>query len=105
MTTGQKVKLLRLSKGWTQEELAIKIGKKSKTTISHIEKDRDCPLPIILNLAKIFDTSPAYLMGWERDPAKKLYLYKSLDYISDEQFETLISYFEELKTNNAPPVV
>ena len=105
MTTGQKVKALRLSKGWTQEELALKIGKNSKTYISHIENDRDCPLPVIINLAKVFDTSPAYLIGWERDPVKKLYLYKSLDYITDEQFETLISYFEELRSKNEPPVV
>lgn len=96
MTTGQKVKALRLAKGWTQTELAQKLNI-TKTYISHIENDRDIPLPIIVKLAKIFETSPAYLMGWEKNPEQKHYLYKSVDELTDEQFDSLMNYFEGLK--------
>lgn len=97
MTTGQKVRLLRQRIGLTQEELANKIGYKSKTSIAHIEQGRDKSITILVKLAKVLETSPAYLMGWERDPQKKMYLFQSLDCLTDEQFDMLLSYFEDLK--------
>ena len=97
MTTGQKVRKLRNSLGLTQEELAHKLGYKSKASIAHIEQGRDKSITILVKLAKILETSPAYLMGWERDPDKKFYLYQSLDELTDEQFELLLKYFEEIK--------
>lgn len=100
MTTGQKIKALRLRNGLTQEQLAHKLGYKSKATINHIEKDRDRPISIIKNIAIILETSPAYLMGWQRDPEKIYYLFKNLDKIDDDQFEMLLSYFEELVNQN-----
>ena len=74
MTTGQKIRMIRKRLGITQEELAQRIGYKSKTSITHIEQDRDKSLDIIQNIAKVLDTSPAYLAGWELDPEKKRYL-------------------------------
>ena len=97
MTTGQKIKYLRQSLGLTQEELAHKLGYKSKSSIAHIEQDRDLPIDIIQRIAKILGTTGAYLMGWERDPEKKLYLFQCIDDITDEKFEMLLQYFEDLK--------
>lgn len=96
MTTGQKVKYLRQRLGLTQEELANKLGYKSKSSIAHIEQDRDLPIDIIQRIAKILGTTGAYLMGWERDPEKVDFLLKALDNITDEQFELLLSYVKEL---------
>ena len=96
MTTGQKIKYLRQSLGLTQEELAHKLGYKSKSSIAHIEQDRDLPIDIIQRIAKILGTTGAYLMGWERDPEKVDFLLKALDNITDEQFELLLSYVKEL---------
>ena len=42
-------------------------------------------------------TTPAYLMGWEKNPEQKHYLYRSVDNLSDEQFDSLMNYFEKLK--------
>ena len=69
----------------------------TKTYISHIENDRDVPISIVVKLAQIFDTPPAYLMGWEKNPEQKHYLYKALDDLTDEQFDSLMNYFEKLK--------
>lgn len=97
MTTGQKIRLIRKKLGMTQLELAQKIGYKSKTSITHIEQDRDKSLDIIQNIAKALNTSAPYLAGWTLDPEKKRYLFDNLDEITDEQFETLLSVFEKLK--------
>ena len=100
MTTGQKIKYLRQRLGLTQEELAHKLGYKSKSSIAHIEQDRDLPIDIIQRIAKILGTTGAYLMGWERDPKKVYFLIKDLDDITDEQFELLLSYLQNLKSSN-----
>lgn len=71
MTIGERVKILRTRKNMTQEELAEKLGYKSKSSVAHIENGRDIPRSMIVKLADILDTSPAYLMGWEDErPAR-----------------------------------
>ena len=68
MTIGSKIRTLREEKGLSQEELAQKMGYKSKTSIHKIEQDvTDLPLSKVNEFAKILGTSPAYLMGWEEE--------------------------------------
>ena len=67
MKIGDRVKLLREQKGMTQEELANQLGYKSKSSVTHIERGRDIPRSMVVKLADILDTTPAYLMGWEED--------------------------------------
>jgi transcriptional regulator with XRE-family HTH domain len=68
MTLGDRVKHLREKQGMTQEELAQKLGKKSKSTVAHIETgNRDIPRSMVVELAKILNVSPCYLMGWEEE--------------------------------------
>lgn len=65
---GQKIKQRRLSLGMTQEELAFKMGYKSKSTINKIELGiNDIPQSKIVQFAKVLQTSIAFLMGWEDD--------------------------------------
>ena len=60
-----KIKKLREEKGMSQEELANKLGYKSKTSIHKIEqKLTDLPLSKVVEFAKALHTTPAYLMGW-----------------------------------------
>ena len=70
MNIGDRVKLLREQKGMTQEELANQLGYKSKSSVTHIERGRDIPRSMVVKLADILDTTPAYLMGWEDEPEK-----------------------------------
>lgn len=67
MTLGNRVKLLREKMGMTQLELAQKLGYKSKSSVAHIENGRDIPRAMVVTLAKILDTTPSYLMGWDDD--------------------------------------
>lgn len=79
MLIGDRVRTLRKQKGMTQDELAKKLGYKSKTSIAHIENGRDIPRSMVVELAKALDTTPSYLMGWEddhREPEPQFYIYK-----------------------------
>lgn len=65
-TIGTKIKNRRKQLGWTQEELAIKMGYKSKSTINKIEQGiNDIPQSKITLFAEALNTTPAFLMGWE----------------------------------------
>lgn len=65
MTIGERVKAARENKGYTQDELAHKLGYKSRSSINKIEKERDIPRSMIVKLAEILDVTPGYLMGWD----------------------------------------
>lgn len=63
---GKTVLELRKKMGLTQEELARRVGYKSKATINKIEKgSRDLHQSKIKLFADALGVSPAYLMGWE----------------------------------------
>lgn len=65
-TVGQNIAFIRKSLGWTQEELALKMGYKSKSTINKIELGiNDIPQSKIVKFAEVLGTTPAVLMGWK----------------------------------------
>lgn len=67
-TVGDNIALMRKQLRWTQEELAAKMGYKSKSTINKIELGiNDIPQSKIAKFAEVLGTTPARLMGWEED--------------------------------------
>lgn len=68
MTIGERIRELRLSKGMTQEELGNKIGS-IKQTINKYENGTITNIPTekIEAMAKVFQVSEAYIMGWEEE--------------------------------------
>lgn len=68
MTMGDRIKTRRIELGMTQQELAVKMGFKTRSHISLLEQgDRNIPVSKIKQLAKVLETSPEYLMGWNDD--------------------------------------
>lgn len=68
---GKLVRKRREELGITQEELAKRLGYKSKSTINKIELGiNDLRQTKITEFAQALFTTPAYLMGWE-DEIKK----------------------------------
>ncbi len=62
----ENIRILRVTRGWTQQELAEKMGYTEKSIISKIEKGKvDLTLSKVEDFAKIFGTTPAQLMGLE----------------------------------------
>lgn len=69
-TLYDRIKSRRTELGLTVEELAHKMGYKDKSSISKIENGKaDIPQSKIAAFADALQTTPAYLMGWEEQPA------------------------------------
>lgn len=63
---GKNIKNKRIELGLTQQELAKKLGYKSKSTINKIEKGiNDISQSKLSDIAKALDTTPIKLMGKE----------------------------------------
>ena len=68
---GEIIKERRLKLGLTQEQLAQKLGYKSKSTINKIELGiNDISQRKIVRFADALDTTASYLMGWTSNPSK-----------------------------------
>ncbi len=66
---GKKIRLRREYLEMTQEDLAKKLGYKSKSTINKIEMGiNDISQKKIIAFANALNTTPAYLMGWLDSP-------------------------------------
>lgn len=64
---GKNIAQRRKELGITQEELAKRMGYKSKSTINKIELGvNDIPQTKIVKFAEVLHTSPSSLMGWEK---------------------------------------
>lgn len=65
MTFGERVRQSREKLGLTQQELADRLGYKSRASINKIELDkRNMKQSQIAELARVLETTPGYLMGW-----------------------------------------
>ncbi|WP_028545777.1 helix-turn-helix domain-containing protein [Paenibacillus taiwanensis] len=63
MSTGNRIAELREAKGWTQEDLAAKLGI-TRAALSHYEKNRRKPdFETLTLLADCFEVSIDYLVG------------------------------------------
>lgn len=70
-TIGNNILQKRKEIGMTQEELAKRLGYRSKSTINKIEMGiNDVPQSKIIKFAEVLGTTPAYLMGWQDDAQK-----------------------------------
>ena len=66
MSIGERIKMRREELGWTQEELAKKMGYKSKSTINKIELGKsDVTQRKVPEYAKVLMTTSAYLLGMD----------------------------------------
>jgi transcriptional regulator with XRE-family HTH domain len=62
----KRIRLKREELNLSQDELARKLGYKSRSSINKIEKgENDIPQSKIVAFAEALKTTPEYLMGWE----------------------------------------
>ena len=67
-TIGENISRIRKHLGMTQEELARRMGYKSKSTINKIELGiNDIPQSKRVQFSEVLGTTPAQLMGWEEN--------------------------------------
>ena len=98
---GENILTARKRAGLTQEELAARMGYKSKSTINKIELGiNDIPQSKIVKFAEVLGTSPAYLMGWvsESESRKNDQLAKLIVKMrTDSDFFETVSSLANLK--------
>ena len=102
MTINERIRQRRLELGFTQEELAHKIGYKSKVPICKIESgQRHVRQDMIENLAIALDTTPSYLMGWDKEDDdatisdRLLTRYRELDDLDQAMVRRLLKCDED----------
>ena len=86
MELSDRVRFRREQLKMTQDELALKMGYKSRTSINKIEMGRPVSQKIVTRLAEALDTNIAYLMGWEENekPAQSSGELSEIDAIFNE---------------------
>lgn len=69
MTVGSRIREFRKRLGLSVDDVAERL-KKNRATIYRYESDdiENLPAPILEPLAKVLQTTPAELMGWEQSP-------------------------------------
>ncbi|RHR24751.1 XRE family transcriptional regulator [Clostridium sp. AF19-22AC] len=99
---GKKIREKREKLGMTQEELALKLGYKSKTTIAKIENGtNDIAQSKVIEFAHALDTTSGYLMGWEdEDAAIKS---RKMEHSSDGLFSLLAAYYDKIIEHQDDP--
>lgn len=80
---GKRIEFLRKQQGYTQEELATKLGYSGKSIISKFEKGRnEPPASKLFEFASALNTNVAFLMGWDN----------SLRGLSQDEYELIELY-------------
>lgn len=68
---GDRIKERRECLKMSQDDLAKKLGYKSRSSINKIERDASgLPQSKIVAIANALNTTPAYIMGWESDKSE-----------------------------------
>lgn len=68
MSIGQRIKFRRMELGWSQRDLAAKMGYNNNSTIARIESGKvDIPQSRIVKFSEVLGVSIGHLMGWEEE--------------------------------------
>lgn len=90
----RRIRARREELGMSQEELANKLGYKSRSSINKIEKgENDIPQSKIVSFAKALRTTPEFLMGWDN---KEQEVAASESYYYDDEVAAIAN---EMKDN------
>ena len=101
MKIGDRIKYRRIELEMSQDELARRLGYKSRSSINKIERDASgLPQNKIADIAKALQTTPAYIMGWEekieKDPVGMA--ERHFEIIMDEDISEIFEDFKKLDT-------
>lgn len=93
MTIYERIKVLRVKKGMSQEELAKAVGYVGRSAISKVEKgERDISQSMIAKYANALGVSPAYLLYGEENEKAPVE--------TDERLQKATELFSQLSTEH-----
>ena len=98
MKIGDRIKYRREQLGLSQDELARRLGYKSRSSINKIENDASgLPQTKIAAIAAALQTTPAYIMGWEEMQQKNSTLAGlTVRMRKDDEFLSVVEIISEL---------
>lgn len=102
MTIGQRIAQRRRELGFTQDELARRIGYTSKSTIAKMETGaNELRQSMIKKVADALETTPFYIMGWDEvDPhkpalsEKQKILIQKVESLSDPEVDAILTLLD-----------
>ena len=98
MTVGERIKQKRIELNLSQDELAKKVGYKSRSSIQKIECARNLPLPKVEKMAVALECTPSYLMGWEEsEDEQAIYGYLIDAYAKNAEDKEFIELFQSAR--------
>ena len=75
MTIGERIRQRRLDLGLSADDVAAALGKNRATVYRYESNDIEkLPTTVLEPLAEVLKTTPAYLMGWDTDQEKEVFL-------------------------------
>lgn len=90
MNIGQRIKQKRESLGLSQEELAQRLGYKSRSTINKIESGiNDITQSKVVEFARALQTTPSALMGWEDEKEVDVFSFDNIMPIKTQRIPLL----------------
>ena len=93
MTVADRIRTRREKLGLSQEELAKRLGLKSRSSVTRIEKSGDnISLKDVERIAYVLDCSKLYLMGWEEETSVE-------NNEDDERAERFMHFYSQLDDN------
>lgn len=106
-TLGQRIKKKRLELNLSQEQLATKLGYKSRSSINKIELGlNDISQSKVSEFANALGVSVAYLMGWDDNEGNTITLQIGKSFepstwkLSDEQTLDIIELLKKFELEN-----
>lgn len=98
MNIGERIKRRREQLEMSQDELAKRLGYKSRSSINKIEKDASgLPQTKIVAFANALQTTPAYIMGWEEIEKKNDVIANAVVRMrSDKDFLSVVESLSQL---------
>ncbi len=98
MTIGERIKQKREELNLSQDELAKRLGYKSRSSINKIElNQRNLTQSKIKAIADALETTPAYIMGWdEKDNLERIqYELEIAELISNRYGSNILKVFQD----------
>ena len=98
MEIGEKIKRRRMELGWSQRELARRMGYSDNSTLARIEKGKvDVYQNKIVQFSEVLGVSVAYLMDWEEEEKRNdIIADVVLKMRTDEEFMSVVEKLYKL---------
>ena len=107
MNIGKRIRLKRNERGWSQRDLAGKMGYSNHSTVGKIETGKvDLPYSKVVQFAEVLGVSVAYLMGWEEMQKKndaKTDIAARL--VKDDEFSSIVEGIAQLNPEQLASVM